>query len=388
MQNFAALGISQSSHATTEVWFMSDLRLQRMARVLVQYSLAVKQGDRLGIRAEPSAAPLLREIVREAMHAGAHPEIFIDMPGVREIILKEGSDAQVSYISAVSHLIAEEYETSLEIFSQENTKNFNGVDPARMALQNRARKDLLQTFRQRSNEGLLRWSIALYPTNAYAQDADMSLNDFEDFLYHACFLDDEDPIARWQELSKQQERLIQWLKGKRTVHLRCPDTDLTLSIDGRIFLNDDAHYNFPGGEFFTSPIESSVNGYIRYNLPASFGGRSVEDVRLRFENGLVVEAQAAKGQEYLEKMLNLDEGARRLGEFAFGNNCNINCCTRNILFDEKMGGTVHLALGASIPATLGVNQSALHWDMVCDLRPGSEIRVDGELFCKDGLFTV
>src|SRR5713226_449860 len=163
---------------------------------------------------------------------------------------------------------------------------------------------------------------------------------------------------------------------------------VSFSIDGRIFINDDGHYNFPGGEFFTGPVEDSANGYIRYSFPASFGGRSVEDVRLRFESGVVVEATAAQGQDYLDKMLAMDEGARRLGEFAFGNNRNVDRCTKNTLFDEKMGGTVHLALGASIPETRGVNQSALHWDMVCDLRSGSEVRVDGQLFCKDGEFVV
>jgi aminopeptidase len=247
---------------------------------------------------------------------------------------------------------------------------------------------MMHTYMQRSAAGLFRWCIAMYPNNAYAQDANMSLSDFEDFVYHACFLDDADPVARWQELSRQQERLVQWLNGKHTIHLRGQDTDLTFSVDGRTFINSDGHFNFPDGEFFTGPVEDSANGYIRYSFPASFGGRSVEDVRLRFENGVVVEARAGQGQDYLDKMLGLDEGAKRLGEFAFGNNRNVDRCTRNVLFDEKMGGTVHLALGASIPQTGGVNQSALHWDMVCDLRTGSEIRVDGELFCKDGEFVV
>jgi aminopeptidase len=367
---------------------MSDIRLQRLAQVLVRYSLNVKKGDRLAIITGPDSAPLLREVVREALRAGAFPETFIGIPGVQEIILKEGSDEQLTYIPATQRMIYEEYETMLNILAQDNTKGLNGVDPSRIALSQQATRDLLHTFMQRSAEGSLRWSVAMFPTNAYAQDAEMSLSDFEDFVYRVCFLDDENPAARWQELGKQQERYVQWLNGKRAIHLLGQDTDLTFSIDGRVFINDDGHYNFPGGEFFTGPVEDSVNGYIRYSFPASYGGRSVEDVRLRFENGVVVEASASQGQEYLDKMLALDEGARRLGEFAFGNNRNVDRCTKNILFDEKMGGTVHLALGASIPQTRGVNQSALHWDMVCDLRKGSEIRVDGELFCKNGEFVV
>src|SRR5579884_1291482 len=367
---------------------MADIRLQRMARVLAHYSLALKKGDRLAIMTGPQAEPLVREVVREAVRAGAHPETFVSLSGVQEILLKEGSDEQLSYIPAAQRMVYEEYETLLQLFSQENTKELNGVDPARMAVMQQARRDLRHTYMQRSANGSLRWNIAMFPTQAQAQDAEMSLSDFEDFIYRACFLDDEDPVARWQELSQQQERYVNWLKGKHSVHLRGPDTDLTFSIEGRIFINDDGHYNLPGGEFFTGPVEDSANGYIRYSFPASFAGRSVEDVRLRFEQGRVVEATAAQGQDYLDKMLALDEGARRLGEFAFGNNRNVDRCTKNVLFDEKMGGTVHLALGASIPQTLGVNQSALHWDMVCDLRTGSEVRVDGELFCKDGEFVI
>jgi aminopeptidase len=367
---------------------MSDIRLQRLAQVLVRYSLGVKKGDRLAIQTGPDAAPLVQEVVREAIRAGAYPETFVGIPGVQEIILKEGSDEQLSYIPASVRIVIEEYETQLNILAQDNTKALSGVDAARIAFAQQAGRELVQTYMKRSGEGSLRWSIAMFPTNAYAQDADMSLSDFEEFVYRACLLNDEDPVARWQELGRQQERFVQWLKGKHTIHLQGQETDLTFSIDGRVFINDDGHYNFPGGEFFTGPVEDSANGTIRYSFPASYGGRSVEDVRLRFEHGVVVEATAAQGQDYLDKMLGMDEGARRLGEFAFGNNRNVDRCTRNILFDEKMGGTVHLALGASIPQTLGVNQSALHWDMVCDLRQGSEVRVDGELFCKDGEFVI
>ena len=367
---------------------MTDMRLQRMAKVLVHYSLGIKKGDRLGIMTGPNATSLVREVVREAIGAGAYPETFVELPGVREIILKDGSDEQLSYIPPAQRMILEEYETMLSILAQENTKALSGIDPTRMALVQQARRDLMHTYMQRSADGSLRWSIAMFPTHAYAQDAEMSLSDFEDFIYRACFLNDDDPVSRWQELSRQQDRYVQWLKGKHTIHLQGEDTDLTFSIEGRTFINDDGHYNFPGGEFFTGPVEDSANGYIRYSFPASFAGRSVEDVRLRFENGVVVEARAANGQDYLDKMLGLDEGARRLGEFAFGNNQNVDRCTKNVLFDEKMGGTVHLALGSSIPETGGINQSALHWDMVCDLRKGSEIRVDGDLFSQDGKFMI
>lgn len=367
---------------------MNDIRLQRMAKVLVNYSIGVKKGERLAIRAPSVAAPIIREIYREALRAGALPETFLSLPGLAEILYKEASDEQLAYVPQPQRLLYEEYETMISLWAATNTKELNNVDHSRMALTQKASQGLLDTYMRRTMEGTFRWTAALYPTEAFAQDAEMSLDDFEDFCYRACFLDEEDPVAHWQALSQEQERLVQWLKGKHTVHLRGPDTDLTLSIEGRPFINCDGRLNFPDGEFFTGPVENSANGFIRYSFPCSFNGVSVEDVRLRFEDGVVVEASAARGQDYLDQMLGVDEGARRLGEFAFGNNPYVDRCIRHTLFDEKMAGTVHLALGKSIPQSLGVNQSAIHWDMVCDLRQGSEIRVDGELFSKDGTFVV
>lgn len=367
---------------------MADIRLQRMAHTLVQYSLELKKGDRLAIEAGPVAAPLVYEVMREALRVGAYPEPFIHLPGMRELILQEASDEQLAYIPALQRIIYEEYEALLVISSEENTRELSGIDPARMAIGQQAGHELFETFMRRSAEGSLRWCGTLFPTNAYAQDANMSLRDFEEFVYNSCSLNNDDPIACWHELSAQQQHFVEYLKGKSSVHILGPDTDLTLSIADRTFINSDGKRNFPSGEFFTGPVENSANGSIRFSFPASYGGRSVEDVRLRFEDGVVVEATAAQGQDYLEKMLNMDEGARRLGEFAFGNNANVTRCTRNILFDEKIGGTIHLALGASYPETGGVNQSSLHWDMVCDLRAGGEVYVDDTLFSKDGKFMV
>src|SRR5258706_5556344 len=284
---------------------MADTRLQRLAQVLVRYSLGIKNGDRFAIYTGPTATPLVQELVRESLRAGGLPEIFVDLPGVGEIVLKEGSDEQLSYIPAVQRMVYEQYETMLALFSQENTKELSGVDPSRMAIVSNVRRDLLHTYMQRTAAGLFRWCVAMYPTNAYAQDANMSLSDFEDFVYRACCLDDPDPVARWQELSRQQERLVQWLNGRHTIHLHGQDTDLTFSVSGRTFINSDGHFNFPDGEFFTGPVEDSANGYIRYSFSASFGGRSVEDLRLRFENCVDVEALSGQSQDYLVKMIRL-----------------------------------------------------------------------------------
>ncbi len=197
----------------------------------------------------------------------------------------------------------------------------------------------------------------------------MSLADFQEFVYEACFLNSPDPAERWRELGRAQQFYVDWLAGKREAHIVGPDTDLRLSIAGRTFRNSDGKRNFPSGEFFTSPVEDSAEGHIRFTIPSAVNGRLVQDVLLRFERGQVVEAKAATGDDYLREMLALDPGASRVGEFAFGNNSGIQRGIRNILFDEKIGGTIHMALGNSYPETGGQNVSALHWDMVCDLRP-------------------
>jgi aminopeptidase len=239
-------------------------------------------------------------------------------------------------------------------------------------------------MRQREQAGMFRWCGTLYPTSGYAQEANMSLHDFEEFVYDVCFLNDPDPIARWKELSEQQQHFVDWLVGREHVHLLANGTDLTLSIKDRIFINSDGKRNFPSGEFFTGPIENSVNGVVQFDIPTTYDGRAVEGVRLVFKDGKVIEASAQQGNDFLQQMLELDEGARYLGEFAFGNNLRVNRPTRNILFDEKMGGTVHMALGASYPETGGLNNSALHWDMICDLRTAGEVWIDDILFLKDG----
>ena len=241
---------------------------------------------------------------------------------------------------------------------------------------------------ERAAKKELKWTGTVYPTPAFAQDAEMSLREFEDFVYDAALVHEPDPIAAWQAVSRDQQRLVDWLADKREVRLLGPDTDLTLSIAGRSWANCDGHENFPDGEVFTGPVEDSAQGQVRFSYPACIAGREVEDVRLWFEDGKVVRATAAKSEDFLVAMLDTDEGARYLGEFAFGTNQGLQRFTKNILFDEKIGGTIHMALGNGYPETGSENRSAIHWDMICDLRQGGEVWVDGELLAKDGQFMV
>ena len=233
-----------------------------------------------------------------------------------------------------------------------------------------------------------RWVIFAYPTEAYAQEAEMSLQEFEDFAYKACLPDLVDPVGYWRNFEKQQARAVEWLNGKKRVHILGPDTDLHLSVEGRRFMNSCCRNNVPDGEIYTGPVEDSANGHVSFSYPVIYNGHEISGVRLWFENGRVIRAEASKNESYLLSALETDPGARYLGEFAIGTNDNINRFTGQILFDEKIGGSFHLALGNSYPQTGGVNKSAIHWDMICDLRQGGSITVDDELFYSNGKFVV
>ncbi len=367
---------------------MRDIRIERWAHTLVHYCLYVQPGETVAIRATLLAAPLVEAVYRELLRVGAFPLPLIELEGLEEILLKEGNENQLSAPHPVLHMMVEHISAQLSIGSRSNTKALSGVEPSRLAKRRQASQSVARVLRRREQEKKYRWASTLYPTAAYAQDAEMSLQDFAEFVFDVCFLNDADPIARWKEVSEQQQGLVDWLVGHKSVHILGDGTDLRLSIEDRVFINSDGRRNFPSGEFFTGPVENSAEGVIQFDIPATYEGRAIEGVRLVFQKGKVVEASARHGQAFPEQMLELDAGARYLGEFAFGNNPRVYRATGNTLFDEKIGGTVHLALGSSYPETGGVNQSALHWDMVCDLRCSGEVWVDDVLFLKDGKIVI
>ena len=366
----------------------SENRLSHMAQVLIRYSLEVQPGQLVAIMAGVEAIPLVREVYREILRAGAHPELQLEMDEADEIYLKEASEEQLNFVSPLKQLINERFDRLLYIDADTNTRRLTRIDPKRSAQVRKAYDATMTIWSQRAARGEMRWCYTQYPTNAYAQSANMSLEDYWEFMSNACMLHEPDPLASWQSLSERHRELVRWLQGRKQVHILGRDTDLTLSIEGRSFLTCDGHINFPDGEIYTGPVEDSAQGSIRFTLPGSYDGHPVDDIRLRFEHGRVVEAHAASGEGFLLKMLDIDEGARRIGEFAFGTNYGVREATRNTLYDEKIGGTLHIALGRSYPESGGLNVSALHWDMVCDVREQGEVWVDGELFLKDGRYSL
>jgi aminopeptidase len=366
---------------------MADPRHQKLAMVLVHYSLKIKPGDKLVIKSKDIAAPLIREVYREAIRAGAHVKTFIGIDGLEEIALSEGSDEQLAYVSEYDKFVTDYFDATLTIWAEENTRSMSGVDPKRIARKREAQAPLFKRSLERMASGVERWCGTLYPTQAHAQDARMSLSAYEDFVYGAGLLNLEDPMAAWRKIDTEQQRIADFLMQHDEIHIVAPDTDITYRVGGRKWISCAGTENFPDGEVFSGPIENSVNGIVRFSYPAIYDGNEVEDVRLTFQDGKVVESSAGRGLDFLNAMLDTDAGSRYLGEVAFGLNYSIQQFSGDTLFDEKIGGTMHMALGESLPESGGVNESGLHWDMVCDLRQG-KVYADGQLCYENGKFII
>jgi aminopeptidase len=367
---------------------LRDPRVGALAKILVGYSTQVKEGETVAIDGSAAAEPLLLAIYEEVLKAGGNPIPNVSLDGHAVSFYKHASDAQLEWISPVAEWMVENADVRIAVGATTNTRELSTVAPERQTRRQAATGDLMARMMDRSAAGEFRWCYTLYPTNAYASEAEMSLADFEDFYFSACLADDADPLTAWQRTSAETRRLAEWIDGHEEVRVTAPGTDIRLGVAGRTFIPCDGRHNMPDGEFFTGPIEDSVEGEVTFHLPALIGGREVAGVRLRFEAGKVVDASAERGEEFLIELLDTDEGARRLGELGIGTNYAIDRGTREVLLDEKLGGTVHMAVGRSYPESGGVNESAVHTDLVCDLRGGGKIEVDGEDFQVDGKFVV
>ena len=365
---------------------MSDPRVEKLASVLVDYSVGAREGQQITIEAPTVAAPLVREVYRRILAAGAHPLPRIGIEGMLENLMLDGSAQQLDWVNPARRDDIEEVDGRVVIRAPNNTRSLTSVDAPKQARLHRALEPQRNRYLERAAKGELNWVLTMFPTQAAAQDAGMSLPEFEDFVFAAGCLDRDDPVAEWQRFGERLDRVEEFLSGVSELRVLAEDTDLRLGVAGRRWIGSRGRENFPDGEIFTGPVETSVEGAIRFTYPAIFQGREVDDVRLRFEKGEVVEANASRGEDLLREMVSVDEGARRVGEFAFGLNEAVTSFTREILFDEKIGGTVHLALGTAYPETGSTNRSALHWDLICDLRNGGEVYADGELAYRDGAF--
>jgi aminopeptidase len=367
---------------------MRDPRLEKLADVLVNYSVGVKPGNLVRISGPPISQPLVIELYRRVVEAGGHPIVRMSPEELGEIFVKHASDEQLQYLNPINVFEYEKIDCSIGIWAEENTKALSNADPKRIGLSQAARKPLMEIFMKRASSGALKWSGTQFPCQAAAQDAEMSLAEYEDFVFGAGLIDRLDPVAAWTQISQRQQKLVDFLNGKKDYHVVAANgTDVRMSVAEHTWINCDGHENFPDGEVFTGPVIESVNGQINFSFPAVHHGRECDGVKLTFKDGRVVDASATKGQEFLFSMLDMDAGSRFLGECAIGTNYGITRYTKNTLFDEKIGGTVHFALGAGYPETGNNNQSGLHWDMVVDLRHGGFVEIDGQKVNVDGKFT-
>lgn len=365
---------------------MKDDRLNKLAKLLVNYSTEIKKGDFVYISCDEVATPWMVEVTKEAIKAGAHVETRLSAEEVSEAILKCSSDEQLKEEHFMVENVLKRADVWLSAWAARNTRIHTNISPDRIKLSVQGATSWRKVYSERMGNGSLRWCGTQFPTYADAQEASMSLQEYEDFVYGAGLLDSDDPIAEWKRVSREQERWVKYLDSKKELHIISKGTDITVDVSGRKWINCDGKVNFPDGEIFTSPVENNINGHITFSFPGIYAGKEIEGIRLEVKDGLVVKASAQKGEDLLNELLKTDEGSSRFGEVAIGTNYGIQKFTRNMLFDEKIGGTVHMALGDSMPEAGGKNRSAIHWDMLCDMRNGGKIYADGELFYENGHF--
>jgi aminopeptidase len=367
---------------------MKDWRVEKVADVLVDYSMQVKEKDLVVIRGAYVAEPLMLALYERCLKRGAHPMLRPTLPEAPAYFYRYAQEHQLEFVPEPDRWITENADVVFSIISDTNTRQLSKVDPEKQVIASRARRSLMERSMERAAAGEYRWNVTLFPTEAHAMDAEMSLSEFEDFYYAACLVQMDDPIREWQKVAERHKRLVDWIDGRNEIHIEGEGTDLLLEVGGRIFVPASGRENFPDGEIFTGPREDKTRGHVSFSYPAIYGGQVVEGVRLDFEDGKVVDARADKNEAFLIKKLDTDPGARVLGELGIGTNYGIEEFSGEILMDEKIGGTVHLAVGAAYPETGGQNKSAVHWDMVCDLRRGGRISVDGDPLMEDGKLLV
>lgn len=375
---------------------MRDPRLDKLAEVLVRYSTGVKKGELVTIVSEGFPLTAIEAIFEAVLRAGGHPSFHSRSDRLQEVVLRHGSDEQIQHVCPFEEHRLAHCDVLMVLIHPTNTRFLSQIDSRRIALARAARRGLISMSLQRKAQGKSRYVLTEIPSHAAAQDAEMSLTDYEDWVYRAGFLHLPDPVDAWRRLREQQERVRVHMQGKSVLRFKAPasvgigggrrhdGTDLTVDVSGRTWINHSGAENFPDGEVETGP--RGVDGIVNYTFPAIHKGKEVDGIRLKFKAGRVVEASASKNEDYLIQMLDQDEGARNAGEVALGTNYQLKGFTKNTFFDEKIGGTFHVAVGAGYPESGNTNESALHWDMVCDLRPGGTIHADGELIQRDGKF--
>ncbi len=363
---------------------------EKLAKIVVEYSLEIEKGHTVFITGPSLAKDLFQALNKEIILVGAHPLIVPGIDGIRVTFFKYASDEQLKYVSKTEELIFKEFDRLIEIRADFNTRRFSNVDSKKLStfMGVPKRRELREIQDKRTLKGEFKWIVLAYPCNAYAQEANMDLISYADLVYKSLFLDKENPIDYWRKIQKKQDLIIDYLNNIKEIRVIGEDTDLLLSVEGRKWINCCGERNLPDGEIYTGPVEDSINGHIRFTYPGIYMGKEVEDIYLEFKDGEVIKATALKGEDILQEILKI-ENAKRLGEFAIGTNYGIKKFTKNMLFDEKLGGTLHCTLGLGFEKTGSTNKSAIHWDILKDMKtPGSKIIADNKVIYEEGKWKI
>ncbi len=362
---------------------------EKYAKVLVDYSVKVQKGELTVIRTDSYLSHhLVKEIYKQVLLKGAYPVVRTGVEGLNEVFIKNASDEQLKYVDPMTELEYEKAKNLISIGAPFNVKNMARSDSKKLAKRSGAMKHLSEKMLKRSSEGDLKWVIADFPTQALAQEAKMSLDEYTEFLINSCYLYLDDPVKKWQEIGIFQQKIADYLNTKSTIRIEGEKTDITFNVKGRIWKSCAGECNFPDGEVYTSPVEDSAEGQIYFDFPQIYRGNEAQKVLLTLKGGKIIDAKAEKGEEFLNSMLDMDEGSRFVGEIAIGTNDMIQDVTGNILFDEKIGGSIHMAAGASYPETGGKNISGLHWDLIKNMKNSGKIYADGVLIYENGKFII
>lgn len=362
---------------------------EKYAKVLVDYSVNVQKGELTVIRTDSHLSqPLVKEIYKQVLLKGAHPVVRMAVEGLSEVYIKNATDEQLEYIDPMTELEYEKVKNIISIGAPLNVKNMTRMDSKKLAKRSSITKHLSEKMLKRSSDGDLNWVIADFPTNALAQEAKMSLDEYTYFLIKACYLHLDNPVEKWKKINEFQQKIADYLNTKTKIRIVGEKTDITFNVAGRIWKSCAGECNFPDGEVYTSPVEDSANGQIYFDFPQIYHGNEAQNVLLTLKDGKVIAAKADKGEDFLINMLDMDEGSRFVGEIAIGTNEMVQDVTGNILFDEKIGGSIHMAIGASYPDTGGKNVSGLHWDLIKNMKNGGKIYADDVLIYENGKFII
>lgn len=361
----------------------------KYAEVLVDYSVDVQKGDLVQIRGTSVyTKELVKAVYKRVLERGGHPIVRTSIEDLSDTFIKLATDEQLDYVDPVTKLEYETVDKFISIGGPMNTKNMARADFQKLSRRGKATKFLSEMLMKRSAEGSAKWVIADVPTHALAQEAKMSFDEYSDFLFKSCYLDLDDPVAKLRELDEKQTKWANYLDRVKKLHIIGEKTDITFGVEGRKWISCSGLNNYPDGEVFTSPVEDDINGEIYFDFPQIYRGNEAHGVHLFIENGKIIKATAERGEDFLNAMLDMDEGSRGIGEIAIGTNDEIQDVTGNILFDEKIGGSIHMAVGASYPETGGKNVSGLHWDMIKNMKNGGKIFADDALIYENGKFII